>query len=456
MQVSHRRSLGLLRSFILAGAAATLAVTVALAWLISGFLERQLLQRDGLTSADMLQSVIDTQGVAPWFQGEAGVPAAEVLEFLAHLSALPDVLRINVYRLDKQVLWSSRREMIGRRFGPNEELDEALRGDVVVHRDTDGPDAQLKSEHLLMNARPDEFIENYLPVRTADGRSVIGVIELYRRPVALVAALDGGRRLVALSAAGGGLFIFLCLVWFVRRADAALRLQQHKLVESETLVRIGELSGAVAHSIRNPLGSIRSSAELHRELGDAPEALTTELIQHVDRIETLVRTLLGYAQQRGARLTGADLGRVLREVTPRIEAAARSQGKPFLLTLPPGPHPVEADPELLAQLLDSLLSNALEATAAGQAIRLDLQAQARAYVVAVEDEGPGVPAAQLGAIFEPFFTTKPRGLGMGLALARRAAERLGGRLHAEAVPGRGLRMVLSLPRSPVDASARSA
>ncbi|MBL0718371.1 hypothetical protein JI742_00570 [Piscinibacter sp. Jin2] len=447
MPLPRLPTLGLLHSFILAGAAATLVVTLALAWLLSGFLERQLLQRDGLTSADLLQSVIDTQGVAPWFQGEGQVPAAEVVEFLAHLSALPEVLRINVYRLDKQVLWSSRPEMIGRRFGPNEELDAALAGAVVVHRDTDGPDPQLKSEHMLMDARADEFIENYLPVRAAGGQAVIGVIELYRRPLALVAALDSGRRLVALSALGGGLFIFLCLVWFMRRADAALRLQQRKLVEAETLVRIGELSGAVAHSIRNPLGSIRSSAELHRELGDAPEALTGELIQHVDRIETLVRTLLGYAQQRGARLTGADLGRVLREVTPRIEAAARAQGKPFELTLAPGPHPVEADPELLAQLLDSLLSNALEATTAGQAIRLRLHADAGDFVVEVEDEGPGVPPDQLDRIFEPFFTTKPRGLGMGLALARRAAERLGGALRAGPRAGRGLRMELRLPRS---------
>lgn len=440
------RNFQLLRAFALTGAVAIALFSILMASLLSAFLEHELLERDAETSRDFVQSVVETQRIEPYFT-EQPAKSPEVEEFLAHLSAMPGVLRTNVYGRDRRVHWSSRPEMIGRQFDHNPELDAALGGRAVAHRDEQGPDAQTKAEHLLLDARADEFVENYLPVRQQADGQVIGVVELYRRPVAMLASLRKGQQLVWVSALGGGVFLFLCLLWFVRHADATLQEQQRRLVERETLARVGELSGAVAHSIRNPLGSIRSSAELHGELGELPPGLAESLMRHVDRIEHLVRTLLGYAQQ-GAdppRLAAADLRRVVREVSERRAAEAVRQGKPYHADLCADSLPVAADAALLAEVVDALLNNALEATQAGQAIHLSLQRGPQQARLSVRDQGPGLSPAQQGSLFKPFFTTKPQGLGMGLALARQTAERLGGQLLAEPNTPQGLSFTLSLP-----------
>lgn len=315
--------------------------------------------------------------------------APSVVEFFAHVAAMPDVLRANVYAPDRRLVWSSRQELIGQRFGANDELDEALRGRVVVHRaDDDG--RGTKDEHLGLAARRTPYVEDYLPVYDDQGRGPIGVVELYRQPVALYQAIQEGQWRIRLGALLGGLFLFAVLVWFVRHTERALQDRERRLVEAETLAVAGELSAAVAHSIRNPLGSIRSGAELQRELHGDQQGVHAETIQHVDRIEHLVRTLLAYAGDGQDRQARADLAEVLQSAAARFA------------------------PDLRA-------------------------------LIELQDSGSGIAAERLDDVFKPFFTTKPRGLGLGLPLARRIVRRLGGELRIESSPGCGTRVAIELP-----------
>lgn len=438
---------GLMRRFVFTGAAAIAAFSVGMAWLLTGFIESRLLQRDAVLSRDFVQSIVTTQHVAAALRAGRVDGDAGFTEFFGHVAAMPDVLRANLYTTDRRVLWSSRPEMIGRAFPDNDELDDALRGEVVVHReegDDDGPDA--KPEHMLLGARPSEFVENYLPVYDETGR-LVGVVELYRRPLALIEAILSGQRLVWAGALAGAVFLFASLAWYVRRIAGALREQQARLVEAEALAMVGEISASVAHSIRNPLGSIRSSAELQRELGaEAPADLADEVIAQTERIEHLVRTLLSYARGPVDAHGRADLGQALRDAQARFHSEFAGQGKPFEATVPEGLGEVAVDPVLLAQMLASLLSNAAEATRAGEGVRLAAERAGSQVRIVVEDQGAGIAAAALGDVGRPFFTTKPRGLGLGLALVRRVAERLGGRLDvASDGPGRGTRSTLTLP-----------
>jgi signal transduction histidine kinase len=104
---------------------------------------------------------------------------------------------------------------------------------------------------------------------------------------------------------------------------------------------------------------------------------------------------------------------------------------------------------LLSQVLSSLLANAIEAMDRdGQiTVRGDWASGQPQVTLSVEDSGPGMSAAQLGRVGKPFHTTKPRGLGVGLALARRVVERFGGRLEIDSSPGRGTRVRLHMPRA---------
>jgi signal transduction histidine kinase len=98
-------------------------------------------------------------------------------------------------------------------------------------------------------------------------------------------------------------------------------------------------------------------------------------------------------------------------------------------------------------VLSSLLANAIEALDRDGEItvRGDWSRGQPQVTLSVEDSGPGMTEAQLGRAGKPFHTTKPRGLGVGLALARRVVERFGGRLEIDSSPGRGTRVRLHMP-----------
>ena len=208
---------------------------------------------------------------------------------------------------------------------------------------------------------------------------------------------------------------------------------------------VGEIAAAVAHSIRNPLGSIRSSAELQRELGQDPHGIHAEVMGHVDRIEHLVRSLLTLSSAPVDRNARADLGQVLREAAERFAPQFAADGRRFDRHLPDGLGEVAADPVLLAQVVDSLLANASDATGPQQQVRLSAGRKGRDAWVEVTDTGAGIDPSQIADVFKPFFTTKPRGLGLGLNLVKRLVERLGGRVELHSRPGEGTRITLHLP-----------
>jgi signal transduction histidine kinase len=201
----------------------------------------------------------------------------------------------------------------------------------------------------------------------------------------------------------------------------------------------------VAHSIRNPLVSIRTSAELQREITGDEGGVNSEIMRNVDRIEHLVRTLLTYAGDPTERQASADMGDVLREAWRRFEPELRAHGKQPSLDLAADLGQVAADPVVLAQVFNSLLANAVEATRPGDSVALSAQRQGTQLRVELSDSGAGIAPAQLQNIFKPFFTTKPRGMGLGLPLARRIVLRLGGQIQIDSRTGRGTVVRLQLP-----------
>lgn len=442
------RRFALTRWFAVVGALSIGLFSGGMGWLLSGFLATRMLERDAAVSRDFVQSIANIQQIAGFFASAQGTPAPSVTEFFAHVAAMPDVIRANIYAPDRRVLWSSRPELIGKTFGANDELDRALTGQVVVNREDEEAHEASKAEHQGLSGREPQYVENYLPVYEEHSQRLIGVIEVYRRPDALFEAIASGQRLMRWGALGGGLFLFLTLVWFVRRTERVLDEQRHRLVEAETLAAVGEMSAAVAHSIRNPLVSIRTSAELQRESGHDEHGVNAEIMHNVDRIENLVRTLLSYARDPADRLARADLGQVLREAAQRFSPDLEARGGRLETALADELGTVVGDPVVLAQVFNSLLANAAEATAAGGRVRLAASCQGGRVRIDVGDSGSGIEPEHLPEIFKPFFTTKPRGMGLGLPLARRIVQRLGGSIDVESRSGEGTVVTLFLPLAP--------
>ena len=417
--------------------------------LLSRFLTDHLLERDASILMDVVQSIAEVQDTGAYFLGASTDGRERGLEeFFVHVAKLPDVLRTNIYARDQRVLWSSDASLIGKYLGPNHELDEALEGKVAVESGVIGAGGDAKPEHLQLRSAEPHFVENYLPVRAAAGGPVIGVVEVYRVPVALFDTIGRGLKLIWAIALGGGLFLYLTLFWIVRRGDRLIEEQSERLREAETLAVIGEMTGAITHGIRNPLASIRTSAELCQDdPSPAVRESAADIMAEVDRLSEWVRQLLTYSERDPERLEPVAVAPLLQASLAGFEREMQRRGVRLDVAIDAALPSVRGEPVRLAHALNSLLSNALEAMPQGGVLAVSAHPArpGRAVEIRIRDSGIGIARELLPRVFAPFVTSKRKGLGLGLPLVRRIVTRFGGSVSIASEPGRGAEIVVVLP-----------
>jgi two-component system NtrC family sensor kinase len=242
---------------------------------------------------------------------------------------------------------------------------------------------------------------------------------------------------------------------------------QEQLARTRRLATVGQLAAGVAHEINNPLAAITTCAEAtQRDLRSAPEFRQAaeernwnfyleEIVRQALRCKQITRGLLDLARQRRASREPCDLNALVSRTVKLFEqraaspdAAASSDGVAFELRLDDSLGELATDEGLLRQVLDNLLTNALDALGGRGRVTVSTAAAGERVRLEVADTGPGIPAERLARIFEPFYTTKEagKGSGLGLAIATTLAEALGGSLTAESKVGAGSCFRLWLPR----------
>ena len=414
--------------------------TLAAVWLSAFITERMVLQEARLTS-EYVQSLVRVEkSLQTFFADPARGIDDDTEKAFQHIAALPDVLRANVYGRQGKIVWSSDRQLIGHAFGSNRDLEQALAGEVVAKKANEAEHEGLaKPEHQELRHRQSMFVEIYVPLRDERSGTVLSVLELYKNPKELASALGQMRWWIALGAAGSGALLFAALFGLVRRADQTIRTQQRQLVESETLAAIGEMSAAVAHGIRNPLASIRSSAELVQEDPAHAREAAGDIVAQSDRLEAWVNQLLSYTRPLDEESAAVTLPLLVAQCLDDFERDMERRRIRSRAELAGNLPAVHGDALLLGQVLRSVLANAIEAMDHDGEIvvRGESRGARDGVMLSIEDSGPGMTPAQLARVFKPFFTTKTHGLGIGLALARRVIERFGGRIEIESRAGAG-------------------
>lgn len=228
----------------------------------------------------------------------------------------------------------------------------------------------------------------------------------------------------------------------IREQLAALAASQQQALQNEKLAAIGSLAAGIAHEVRNPLGVIRASASMVQEgfaPGDDSHRACQFICEEIDRLNGLITALLAFARPAPLRVQRVALTAVLERALGLAADEVRGRG---VTVSQEGDGPgieLDADPDLLSQVVLSLLTNALEAldttpAAPGQ-IALRVLTSSDAVRLEIADSGPGLLPETAGHVFEPFFTTKAKGTGLGLAMAQRIVQAHRGVL--EVVPGRG-------------------
>lgn len=222
---------------------------------------------------------------------------------------------------------------------------------------------------------------------------------------------------------------------------------QAQLVESEKLASVGQMAAGVAHGLRNPLASLRASAQLairHPESAAAKEALAA-MIGEVDRLDTRITHLLTFSRPAPLHATRESPARLMEALLPALRRLASERQVQVEAHIDATVPELELDPLKVEQALQELLANALDAMPEGGTLRVAVAQGAGVTEVAIHDTGRGIAAEALPRIFDPFFTTRPEGTGLGLAIARRFIEQAGGRILVESTVGRGTTVRIQFP-----------
>jgi len=233
-------------------------------------------------------------------------------------------------------------------------------------------------------------------------------------------------------------------------ANRQVVLAHEAVRRSDKLAALGQLTAGLAHELRNPLGTIKASAEmLNQQLSEENEVareVAGFISTEVDRTNSLVTRFLQFARPLKLRMEKADLAQLLDRAIADAEreAPAIAVYRNYALEIPPFPF----DAELMERVFYNLVLNAAQATTSGGTVTVKTRAQGRIAEIAVIDRGVGIGAAQMKDIFNPFFTTKPDGVGLGLAIVAKIVDEHGGKIAVESEPGKGSIFCVSLPMDP--------
>jgi signal transduction histidine kinase len=235
----------------------------------------------------------------------------------------------------------------------------------------------------------------------------------------------------------------------IRTQSAKYKLIAEQLTEAEAAVRrserlaaLGQLSAGLAHELRNPLGSIKGSAELLARSSSQADPMAKELAgiisSEVDRTNSLVTRFLDFARPLEPRRESTDLTTIIDRAAARAKAEVI---RDYSASLPR----LSIDPQLMEQVFLNLITNAAQASTPGSPVTVRTREVNDQAEVSVIDRGCGIPKDKIETIFNPFVTTKHNGVGLGLAIVSKIVDGHGGKMSVESEPGRGSTFRVLLP-----------
>lgn len=279
-------------------------------------------------------------------------------------------------------------------------------------------------------------------------RSAIGDQALWR-------PAPGGRLIgVSRYALGGSLTLLLMREVPERtRIHAGSDALEHdgqlaRRLHEQRLEVTGRLVVTLAHDLRNPLASILLNVEALRQqpLGSETRGAVEDIHAAVERVRRAIDALVEFGRLGPPSVSEIALEEILSRVVGSLRPAMREGKHDVHLEL----HglSVFANPLLLEQILVNLLTNAIESCGGGVTVQVTAEGEGRQVRLSVADDGPGILPELRERVFEPFETTRLGRMGLGLTIAREAAESMNGTIVAEEAPGGGARLLLTLPAPP--------
>ncbi|MFZ2447174.1 MAG: ATP-binding protein [Syntrophobacteraceae bacterium] len=243
------------------------------------------------------------------------------------------------------------------------------------------------------------------------------------------------------------------LIESVDLTKTQLQQSREHLLQSEKLAQIGKLAAGVAHSVRNPLTSVKMrlfTMERTLELSSAQKEDFEVISEEIRHIDTIVQNFLEFSRPPKLKLQKVSPSDAVDMAIQLLRHRVESYGVTVELIRQRRLPEIDGDPEQLKEVFVNLIVNACEAMGDGGRILISeeegtTEPTGRVSVIKVSDNGPGVPDGIREKIFEPFFTTKEEGTGLGLSIVARIVEDHKGVLNMKSRQNKGTTFTITLP-----------
>ncbi|HTY24404.1 MAG TPA: ATP-binding protein [Desulfomonilaceae bacterium] len=356
------------------------------------------------------------------------------------------IRRIKIIDRNRKIVYSTEYDLIGKYESSNPAVDQALDGKDLT---------QIEQERDSLTFWQGNWLtDTYYPLREVSGNfwmlgNIYGVIQVTQDVTDQYVNVQRSILVVMLVAIGLMVFLFIMLTLIVRRGEMILlerareqKKLEEKLQQSEKLASIGQMVATIAHEIRNPLGIIRSSAQVLAK-AENPDVtrirkLSGVIVEEASSLSNILTDFLEFARPRSPSLRNIDVSEVIARVRNNLDQEIQSRHIVWEDTnLEAVDASVQGDPELLYRAFLNVAINAFEAMENGGKFAINISTQDSMVRVDFADSGHGINEADLPKIFTPFFTTHEMGTGLGLSVVHNIITAHGGEINVKSEAGHG-------------------
>ncbi len=299
-------------------------------------------------------------------------------------------------------------------------------------------------------------------VRNEQGETeipIMGVLELSQDITEDYEAVLAFQWLIVGMCILSSIVLFSLLLLLIQRAERVLaermaknRILEKELHSTERLVSMGRVIASIAHEIRNPLGIIRSSAELLLRRTDASDSSTGRILGAIHdescRLSQTINDFLDYARPRQPRQDSVDVSLVIEQVMAFLEGALLKDNVSVERAIPSHMY-VLGDKDLLYRAFYNILVNAQQAMDGPGIIHVTGSQNNDTIILTFIDTGPGFDKDSFNNVLDPFFTTKENGTGLGLAIVKTIIDSHEGEILLHNAEEGGAMITIHLPKAPL-------
>ena len=370
------------------------------------------------------------------------------------------VEHVNIYDLDQILTYnSSNKELIGTKGNLGEPFTRALNEESVSIMSAE--QSNFFGFELKSGARR---LITYLPMWEEKPLSwrkgkVLGVFEITQDISHDYVTIHRFQWIVALSFLLFVGILFVTILFIARRAEriiAARSQEKYKLEEqlhqSERLAALGEMIAGVSHEIRNPLGIIRSTAELLdcRMNDDKQKRFSSIIVEESTRLNDILTEFLDFARPKRLQPATCKIEDILDRNLSVMEAECQRLRIKVQKSYQKGDCCLEADQDLLYRAFVNIFANSIQAMPEGGILTVRTSITngrdgASFVEIQVQDTGTGIPKETMKKIFNPFFTTREKGTGLGLAIVQTIIDNHSGEIEVVSRDGQGATFIIRLP-----------